>query len=204
MAVCAACDETLDAWICEKTGLRLRRFLADLRAFESISRDKPSAAPMPLSRQIRRNEKGARKSRIKPASSKRPTKKWTPCFGGDGPGYIIASSGDTLVGSCAIIGHISMPLTIYKHDRGRLILNFKYAETPVSRSLERYPKELELTRDWASEVYFLKIAVFGCNTPLAWQIPGGRYSLAPEKACYGGKSMEKFVLGVSDFTKMNI
>lgn len=54
MAICAACDEDLDAWIRSKTGLRLRRFLADLKAFETISRDRKPWAPQPISRQIRR------------------------------------------------------------------------------------------------------------------------------------------------------
>jgi hypothetical protein len=36
LAVSAACDENLDFWIREKTGLRLRRFLADLKTFEDL------------------------------------------------------------------------------------------------------------------------------------------------------------------------
>ena len=36
VAAAAACDEDVDAWIRSKTGLRLRRFLADLRAFEGL------------------------------------------------------------------------------------------------------------------------------------------------------------------------
>jgi hypothetical protein len=36
LAVSAACDERLDYWIRKKTGLRLRRFLADLRTFEDL------------------------------------------------------------------------------------------------------------------------------------------------------------------------
>lgn len=39
LAVSAACDETLDSWIREKTGLRLRRFLADLKTFEDLERE---------------------------------------------------------------------------------------------------------------------------------------------------------------------
>jgi hypothetical protein len=39
MAVSAACDENLDACIRTKTGLRLRRFLADLKVFEGIEDD---------------------------------------------------------------------------------------------------------------------------------------------------------------------
>ncbi|KAK0731163.1 hypothetical protein B0H67DRAFT_639586 [Lasiosphaeris hirsuta] len=38
--ICAAsADAELDAWIRSKTGLRLRRFLADLKTFESLSQD---------------------------------------------------------------------------------------------------------------------------------------------------------------------
>jgi hypothetical protein len=36
LAVLVACDEKVDAWIRKKTGLRLRRFLADLKTFESL------------------------------------------------------------------------------------------------------------------------------------------------------------------------
>jgi len=36
LAVSAACDENLDFWIRQKTGLRLRRFLADLKTFEDL------------------------------------------------------------------------------------------------------------------------------------------------------------------------
>lgn len=61
MAICAACDEDLDAWIRSKTGLRLRRFLADLKAFETISRDRKPWAPQPMSRQIRRYGRESRR-----------------------------------------------------------------------------------------------------------------------------------------------
>ncbi|KAB5579867.1 hypothetical protein GE09DRAFT_1212329 [Coniochaeta sp. 2T2.1] len=36
LAVQAACDENLDFWIRQRTGLRLRRFLADLKTFEDL------------------------------------------------------------------------------------------------------------------------------------------------------------------------
>ncbi|TDZ12920.1 hypothetical protein C8035_v000414 [Colletotrichum spinosum] len=36
IAMAAACDEEVDAWIRQKTGVRIRRFLADLRAFEAL------------------------------------------------------------------------------------------------------------------------------------------------------------------------
>ncbi|KAH8884438.1 hypothetical protein GQ53DRAFT_829687 [Thozetella sp. PMI_491] len=44
IAISAACDEELDAWIRVKTGLRLRRFLADLKTFENLSEDNVLAA----------------------------------------------------------------------------------------------------------------------------------------------------------------
>jgi hypothetical protein len=40
LAVSAACDENLDFWIRQKTGLRLRRFLADLKTFEDLESPK--------------------------------------------------------------------------------------------------------------------------------------------------------------------
>ncbi|TPX18441.1 uncharacterized protein E0L32_011626 [Thyridium curvatum] len=39
MAVSAACDEDLDAWIRSRTGLRLRRFLADLTVFDDLGQE---------------------------------------------------------------------------------------------------------------------------------------------------------------------
>ncbi len=54
MAICAACDEDLDAWIRCKTGLRLRRFLADLRAFEDLEEERTKAKEVERrSRQLR-------------------------------------------------------------------------------------------------------------------------------------------------------
>lgn len=83
MAICAACDENLDAWICNKTGLRLRRFLADLKAFESISQDRKTAQMQPMSRRIRTNGEG--KKRLQGQQRRKGTSKTcTPCFGGDG------------------------------------------------------------------------------------------------------------------------
>jgi len=40
MAISAACDEEVDAWVRNKTGLRLRRFLADLKAFEDLEQER--------------------------------------------------------------------------------------------------------------------------------------------------------------------
>ena len=39
VAISAACDEDLDAWIRSRTGLRLRRFLADLKTFENLKQE---------------------------------------------------------------------------------------------------------------------------------------------------------------------
>ncbi|KAK2056779.1 hypothetical protein LY76DRAFT_606720 [Colletotrichum caudatum] len=39
IAISAACDEEVDAWIRLKTGVRIRRFLADLKAFETLGDD---------------------------------------------------------------------------------------------------------------------------------------------------------------------
>lgn len=85
MAICAACDEDLDAWIRIKTGLRLRRFLADLKAFESVSKDR-KPLPQPLSRQIRRNATENYRLQAEKERRRRSMKKtpWTPCFGADG------------------------------------------------------------------------------------------------------------------------
>lgn len=42
IAISAACDEEVDAWIRKETGVRIRRFLADLKAFEVLAdRDRP-------------------------------------------------------------------------------------------------------------------------------------------------------------------
>ncbi|KAK1724022.1 uncharacterized protein BDZ83DRAFT_652589 [Colletotrichum acutatum] len=39
IAISAACDEEVDAWIRQKTGVRIRRFLADLKAFETLGEE---------------------------------------------------------------------------------------------------------------------------------------------------------------------
>lgn len=97
MAICAACDEDLDAWIRNKTGLRLRRFLADLKAFESVSRDRKPLAPQPLSRRIRRHDREGRRLQAERARRKRSSKKaWTPCFGADGAGSLKTRKLDNL------------------------------------------------------------------------------------------------------------
>lgn len=94
MAICAACDEDLDAWIRSKTGLRLRRFLADLKSFDSVSKDRRSSPTQPLSRQIRRNVGEDRRLQAEKARKRRSTKKapWAPCFGADGQASIAESS----------------------------------------------------------------------------------------------------------------
>lgn len=85
MAICAACDEDLDAWIREKTGLRLRRFLADLKAFESVSKDRKPSPPQPMSRRIRRNGRESRRLQAEQERRRRNSKNpWAHCFGADG------------------------------------------------------------------------------------------------------------------------
>ncbi|KAL2874698.1 hypothetical protein SGCOL_010070 [Colletotrichum sp. CLE4] len=45
IAISAACDEEVDSWIRQKTGVRIRRFLADLKAFETLGEeDQPDSA----------------------------------------------------------------------------------------------------------------------------------------------------------------
>lgn len=94
MAICAACDEDLDAWIRSKTGLRLRRFLADLKSFDSVTKDRRVPPAQPLSRQIRRNigedrRLQAEKTRRRQSSKKAP---WAHCFGADGKASVVKSS----------------------------------------------------------------------------------------------------------------
>ncbi|KUI66573.1 hypothetical protein VM1G_02098 [Cytospora mali] len=86
MAISAACDPDLDAWIRDKTGLRLRRFLADLKAFDAVSKDgKPTApAPQPLHRQIRRNGNEARRLKAERERRRQSMKKTLlPCLSTD-------------------------------------------------------------------------------------------------------------------------
>ncbi|KAK7714149.1 hypothetical protein SLS64_004247 [Diaporthe eres] len=86
MAICAACDEDLDAWIRDRTGLRLRRFLADLKAFDAVSKDrKPSASQAPR-RQARRTRNETRRLNAERERRRQSTKSkaWKgPCFGED-------------------------------------------------------------------------------------------------------------------------
>lgn len=92
MAICAACDEDLDAWICSKTGLRLRRFLADLKAFESVSQERKPPVPTPISRRIRRS--GRENRRLQVEQERRKTKRWSQCFGADGQASVDEPSVD--------------------------------------------------------------------------------------------------------------
>lgn len=100
MAICAACDEDLDAWIRSKTGLRLRRFLADLKSFDSVSNDRRTPPTQPLSRQIRRNAGEDRRLQAEKARRRRSTRKapWAPCFGVDGQASAAESSQEAYVG----------------------------------------------------------------------------------------------------------
>jgi hypothetical protein len=45
IAISAACDEEVDAWICQETGVQIRRFLADLKEFETLGQRERPAVP---------------------------------------------------------------------------------------------------------------------------------------------------------------
>lgn len=86
MAICAACDEDLDAWIREKTGLRLRRFLADLKAFDAVSKDRKSPVSQAPSRKVRRTRNETRRLNAERERRRQSmkSKAWKgPCFGED-------------------------------------------------------------------------------------------------------------------------
>lgn len=53
IAISAACDEEVDAWIQQKTGVRIRRFLADLRAFETLDDEKQTGPSQDRARKRR-------------------------------------------------------------------------------------------------------------------------------------------------------
>ncbi|KAI7789000.1 hypothetical protein LA080_005104 [Diaporthe eres] len=86
MAICAACDDDLDAWIRDRTGLRLRRFLADLKAFDAVSKDhKPSASQAPR-HQARRTRNETRRLNAERERRRQSikSKAWKGrCFGED-------------------------------------------------------------------------------------------------------------------------
>ncbi|KAG8164769.1 hypothetical protein KVR01_005044 [Diaporthe batatas] len=87
MAICAACDEDLDAWIRDRTGLRLRRFLADLKAFDAVSRDRKPPASRPARRQVQRTPNEARRlnaERERRRQSMKSKGLKGHCFGEDG------------------------------------------------------------------------------------------------------------------------
>ncbi|KAM0332109.1 hypothetical protein ACHAQA_002381 [Verticillium albo-atrum] len=68
IAASAACDDTVDAWIREKTGVWIRRFLADLKAFEMLGEDTQPAPKDQRARQrraeMRKLKAQVRRSRI--------------------------------------------------------------------------------------------------------------------------------------------
>lgn len=87
MAICAACDEDLDAWIRDRTGLRLRRFLADLKAFDAVSRDRNPPASRPPRRQARRTPNEALRLNAERERRRQSMKSKAlkgHCFGEDG------------------------------------------------------------------------------------------------------------------------
>ncbi|KXH50828.1 hypothetical protein CSIM01_01677 [Colletotrichum simmondsii] len=58
IAISAACDEEVDAWIRQKTGVRIRRFLADLKAFETLGEENQ---PDPAKERARNRRADSRK-----------------------------------------------------------------------------------------------------------------------------------------------
>ncbi|KAF6814262.1 hypothetical protein CSOJ01_04153 [Colletotrichum sojae] len=70
IAISAACDEEVDAWIRQKTGVRIRRFLADLRAFETLDEERPTGPSQDRARK-RRAESRKLKSQIRKSRAAR-------------------------------------------------------------------------------------------------------------------------------------
>ncbi|KAM0278036.1 hypothetical protein ACHAQH_005405 [Verticillium albo-atrum] len=60
IAASAACDEDVDTWIREKTGVWIRRFLADLKAFEMLG-DEPEQEPEHTEQRARQRRTEIRK-----------------------------------------------------------------------------------------------------------------------------------------------
>ncbi|WDK14456.1 hypothetical protein CGRA01v4_05737 [Colletotrichum graminicola] len=67
IAISAACDEEVDAWIRLKTGVRIRRFLADLKAFETLGDDHE---PDPVRERARKRRADSRKLKAQIQQSK--------------------------------------------------------------------------------------------------------------------------------------
>ncbi|CAI0643742.1 unnamed protein product [Colletotrichum noveboracense] len=70
IAISAACDEEVDAWIRQKTGVRIRRFLADLRAFETLAEEDEEDPKHERSR-IRRTESRKLQAQIRQSKAAR-------------------------------------------------------------------------------------------------------------------------------------
>ncbi|KAL3306268.1 putative Found in Mitochondrial Proteome [Colletotrichum asianum] len=70
IAISAACDEEVDAWIRQKTGVRIRRFLADLRAFETLA-EEDEADPKHERSRIRRTESRKLQAQIRQSKAAR-------------------------------------------------------------------------------------------------------------------------------------
>ncbi|OBR15272.1 hypothetical protein CH63R_00452 [Colletotrichum higginsianum IMI 349063] len=67
IAISAACDEEVDAWIRQKTGVRIRRFLADLKAFETLGDE---SQPDPAKERARKRRADSRKLKAQIRQSK--------------------------------------------------------------------------------------------------------------------------------------
>ncbi|RKU41596.1 hypothetical protein DL546_000426 [Coniochaeta pulveracea] len=69
LAITAACDENLDAWIRGRTGLRLRRFLADLKTFEALDMEDQVGAQGTAKRPLK-DQVDAKDAETDPATTK--------------------------------------------------------------------------------------------------------------------------------------
>ncbi|KZL81332.1 hypothetical protein CI238_00450 [Colletotrichum incanum] len=67
IAISAACDEEVDTWIRQKTGVRIRRFLADLKAFETLGDEDE---PDPVKERARKRRADSRKLKAQIRQSK--------------------------------------------------------------------------------------------------------------------------------------
>ncbi|GKT75914.1 hypothetical protein ColTof4_08337 [Colletotrichum tofieldiae] len=67
IAISAACDEDVDTWIRQKTGVRIRRFLADLKAFETLGDEDE---PDPVKERARKRRADSRKLKAQIRQSK--------------------------------------------------------------------------------------------------------------------------------------
>jgi hypothetical protein len=65
IAISAACDEEVDAWICQETGVQIRRFLADLKEFETLGQRERPVVPRENGARARRAQLRKLKTQIR-------------------------------------------------------------------------------------------------------------------------------------------